>query len=224
MEEIRINNFEELYAVLARYRHDHRWKFRGQGDETWKLIPKVGRAANLLKGERFIFRGWKTAALAHLPLQPPDDWGWLAIGQHHELATRMLDWTHHALTAVFFAVVAKVNAEAALYAYRPIEVLGIGEGDPLSYEGIAFYSASTYVPRIGSQAALFTLHGPPNLPLEEYAESDQLHKIIISRDCREEFLFILSQLGVNWATLFPDIDGLSRHFNWVGDNLHKLEP
>jgi hypothetical protein len=223
MEECRIRNFEEFYEVLRRYRHNHRWKFRGQSHKDWKLIPKVGRTESWRNAERFIFTGWKTAALAHLPIQPADDWGWLAIGQHHDLATRMLDWTHHALTAAFFAVSTDIEADAAVYAYRPENVVGRCEGDPLTHEGIVFYSASTYVPRIGSQAALFTVHGPPNLALEDYAGEDHLHKIVIAKEARKEFLFVLSQLGVNWATLFPDIDGLSRHFNWVGANLKELE-
>ena len=38
---------------------------------------------------------------------------------------------------------------------------------------------------------------------------------LVPREGREAILFELSPYGVNAQVLFPDLVGLSRHFNWV---------
>ena len=44
---------------------------------------------------------------------------------------------------------------------------------------------------------------------------DQLERIIVDASYRDELLFELNQYGVNSHSLFPNLVGLSRHFNWV---------
>jgi hypothetical protein len=44
---------------------------------------------------------------------------------------------------------------------------------------------------------------------------DRMHRVIIDRRYRRELMFELNQYGVNAQTLFPNLVGLSRHFNWI---------
>lgn len=52
---------------------------------------------------------------------------------------------------------------------------------------------------------------------------DRLEKIIINRQYRKQFTIELSHYGVNKLSLFPDLDGLSRHVNWSYLNLKEQD-
>lgn len=44
---------------------------------------------------------------------------------------------------------------------------------------------------------------------------NKLHKIIINKNYRSKLKSELSYYGINSATLFPDLDGISKHINWT---------
>ena len=223
-----IANFAQLHELIKNFTHDHRWRYRGESDASRPLVPKIGRPEFALSKERTTFDAWKRRAVAHVPFRPETDWEWLAIAQHHGLATRLSDWTFHILAAVYFAVenTAKHGVDGVLYVFRPTDEITM-EDDPFAFEGVRLFQPSFCVPRITHQEGLFLIHGEPQLPLDEHlkaqGKSDDLIKIIIDKSYKDELVFELSQLGVNRAQLFPDLDGLSSHLNWVSKNLNRLE-
>ena len=90
--------------------------------------------------------------------------------------------------------------------------------------GVIFVRPRAIAARIVSQGGLFTLHGPPTLSLaDDLKPRDKLHRIVIDPNCAAELLFELSQLGVNRMTLFPDLDGLSAHTNWIQRNAARFK-
>ena len=96
--------------------------YRGVSNKDYELIPKIGRLGlrgdQLKRSERMLIERFKREALPHLDFQPIDDWDWISVAQHHGVPTRLLDWSHSALVAAFFAVEDTRDFDAAVYAYR----------------------------------------------------------------------------------------------------------
>lgn len=109
--EVEIKQWPELVHQLSLF-HNSLWIFRGEGEYTTSnLLPRIGRTGvvheekyNRFQIERTIFRQFQLRAITHLTRTPSNDWEWLAIGQHHGLPTRLLDWTRNPLATAFFAL------------------------------------------------------------------------------------------------------------------------
>ena len=105
------------------------YSFRGQGDATWPLEPRLGRtvrgsgltAKQVLKLESSMRQQFE--AHAHLYLEPSvlaeDDFiAWWSLMQHHEAPTRLLDWTASPQVALYFAVVDEPDKDGAVWFFH----------------------------------------------------------------------------------------------------------
>jgi len=81
--------------------------FRGLDRSDYKLVTTLQRLAKndphwIPRLEKHLLRNFKK--YAHRDVVSKDTvWHWLAIAQHHGLATRLLDWTYSPLVALHFA-------------------------------------------------------------------------------------------------------------------------
>ena len=214
--EQRVRSFHELHEALSRYHNSTVWVFRGQNNPDWKIVPKAGRAPYSYNDDAEMFETWKRRAIEYTTIEPKDDWDWLAIAQHHGLATRLLDWTGNPLVAAYFAACDESAAhDAVVYAYCSSRVIATEELRPLDFRGVAKFRPRGVASRIVRQDGLFTLHGPPELALDQTLEpGEQLEKIIIAASFRQGLIYDLFQYGISLISLFPDLDGLSAHINW----------
>lgn len=191
--------------------------FRGVRDATFALLPKVGRPELNLRGELLeteleLLRLFKQRALPHLRLAPRDDWEWLAIAQHHGLATRLLDWTRNPLVAAYFAVEDDLPSDSAVYVYRNRYYLGTEDWpNPFEYNRVGKFVPAHVTERIIAQAGLFTIHPDPRKPFE----NEHVDKIVIPAEARRSIRHTLYQYGIHRASLFPGLDGLATHLNWL---------
>jgi hypothetical protein len=99
-----ISSVEDLLRVLAPITADGReiW-YRGHRLQTWRLEPSAFRTREHRDGERAMLARFRQEAAAAGLQYAFDEWGWITFAQHHELPTRLLDWSQTPLVALFFA-------------------------------------------------------------------------------------------------------------------------
>lgn len=214
--ELKVSCFEELHAALSRYQSDYRWMFRGHQDVSWKLVPKTGRNNFWLANEVTFFEAWKRRAVEYVSPLPASEWDWLAIAQHHGLPTRLLDWSANPLVACFFAVESAKQEDAIVYAFQPALKISLESGCfGNSKPYVAEFRPNAFVPRISRQGGRFTVHNPSDHDLEADNSHGLLKKIYLDKKYISQLMIDLDQYGINNASIFPDLDGLSRHLQWI---------
>jgi hypothetical protein len=215
METLQATDFASLHEILSQFRKSKRWVFRGHADIQWKLLPRCGRAKYTSVDDWQVFEAWKRRAIEHVRNPLNSDWDWLAVAQHHGLATRLLDWSHNPLNAAFFAVRQPCDSAAAIYAADIKNRIKTHQDHPKEYRKTALFYPSGVVPRIVRQGGVFTIHRSPSSPLAVDEDVRDLVRIEVPRKHCDKLLRELSFYGINASTLFPDLDGLSDFLNWT---------
>ncbi|ABF44812.1 FRG domain-containing protein [Deinococcus geothermalis] len=110
MNEIRVSSWPALHEVLygeswnprlGRFRSP--FVFRGQSRAEAKLTTTLQRLSGETREiERHLLRNFRKYAYRN-GMDRDLPWYWLAVGQHHGLPTRLLDWTTSPLVALHFA-------------------------------------------------------------------------------------------------------------------------
>lgn len=212
--------------------------YRGQASVDWPLKPGLFRIAEIptealdgLRFESILLEKFKRLSTPYLSSFPQNILQWVALAQHHGLPTRLLDWTESALTALFFAVndtnVEQIKIDGVvwrLYAYvflidsyQTIEELD---------EAVRNRPNNLYFPyhissRISAQQGCFSLHPQPDanfVSLQDQVSAGvsslMLEQFVIPAKKKREIQIQLDRAGINYYTLFPDLDGISRKLVW----------
>jgi hypothetical protein len=96
--------------------------FRGQAKASWKLKPSLVRKPSHLGSEQALAKRFKQNAYLLLSDRPRNEWEWLFVMQHHEVPTRLLDWTESPLVGIYFAVNERRRSPGALWSLLPVEL------------------------------------------------------------------------------------------------------
>ena len=207
--------------------------FRGQG-EDWALLPKLGRIKpredDLAQTERRMLADFKRRSIPFLARPLETDWDWLALAQHHGMATRLLDWTENPLAALWFAVrrAGRSDRPGVVYVFHPedrdildAEALRAQPAGPHEGKRTQVYRPNMVTQRLVAQSGWFTVHkyidGEKRfVPLEKHkVYKHALFKLLVPHQHFGDIRFFLDRLGVNQASLFPDLDGLSNYVEWL---------
>jgi hypothetical protein len=234
-----VKTWSDLVKIVASHATDQ-FIFRGVRDASYQLIPAIGRNGarkDLSTGKNLPFdqteeekmlRRFQREAQPYLAVKPAEttsdpyhisrDYDLHAVAQHHGLNTRLLDWSESPLVAAFFAVEKAglkedgKKVEAAIYGVPCPRAIVSNSRWP-DGEPVAAFFPPHLTPRITVQRGLFTIHDKPDQPWQPAA----LRKWLIPSDSCINLKVALSRAGINRASLFPDLDGIAAHINW----LHK---
>ncbi len=234
----KIVSVQDYVALIGELKADSELKgnhtdllFRGQNSDE-PLLPKLARLD--LKGEisnmeRLMLAEFKRGILPLSEFQPANNWDLLALAQHHGLPTRLLDWTYSALVALWFAVAkpAKKDKKNKLLNGVVWVLNAVTEDfrtdteqiDPLSNKITKIFRSNVVSRRISAQSGVFTVHkineNGKMVRFETHAEyKGKLIKVIVPHTSFAAIRKQLHILGVNSASVFPDIDGYCRHLEW----------
>lgn len=205
--------------------------FRGQSTDK-PLLPKLARLSlngDMAQMEKLMLDEFKRGSLPLTEFKPENNWDWLALAQHHGLPTRLLDWSYSALAALWFAVQNPPKKDDKGNLENGVVWILAGlvddfrtnteKTDPLSNKITKIFRSTVVSRRISAQAGLFTVHkineNGKKIRFETNREfKNKLTKVIIPHDKFSTLRRQLHVLGVNNATIFPDIDGFCRHLEW----------
>jgi len=216
-----INEFSDLQKIVEQYKNYV--LFRGHSKRSYSLKPRIARvepkARDFNKFEKRVLELFQQRSIPYLHREPKNDWEWLSLAQHHGLPTRLLDWTTNPLVAAYFAVEQEYNCESAIIVYKNDTRLrpeNLNEKSPFEMNRIVKFYPPHLTQRIITQAGVFTLHPEPQKALENIAsENAKLEMIIIPEKIKKDLKNTLYRFGIHRASLFPDLDGLTNHIEWL---------
>jgi hypothetical protein len=203
------------FHMMLRSHWDGHFLYRGEGSASYKLLPKIGRHRSdrkeaTSKIEKSMLREFERRATPHFQYPPKNEWEWLAVAQHHGMATRLLDWTTNPLVAAFFATCVNKRGDTVLYVLNEDKIPRSDENvTPFLNKDVTVYYPKHISKRIASQAGVFTVHERPYEPFNDSA----IERWLIEDDCKIEMFITIGTYGVDFETVFPDLTGLSLQLN-----------
>lgn len=194
-----------------------RYLFRGLPDQNFELVSSFDRLFPTSRDRQRIFSALLAAFRDECQGQVSqeilaDEFKTMALGQHHGLPTRLLDWSESPYVAAFFALSDALpdHTEEA----RFVAIWALHLDAPLwdRESGVEILRAPSVGVRIRNQAGLFTLSRTPFRTLEEYVESFEYDGVGLTQmyfpvsEARRG-LSELAMMGLTSARLFPDLTG-----------------
>jgi hypothetical protein len=230
----RIASWEDVSQLVEHFSFYRNvpWLFRGVSSIEHDLIPLVGRPgwrkldareqgpkrrrlAYSKKDELAVFAMFRNTAIAFLEQQPASPMEWLAVARHYGVPTRFLDWSEKFLVAVWFAangyLEGREDAEPGVWVVWDMKSVSREDlSHPFSIRAPRIYRPPHIVPRFSAQGSVLSIHGDPTRPLSVRNR----FLIPVQREACFALIKRLDDCGLNFATVYSDIDGLGKYLRW----------
>lgn len=257
VKEIRLDSWREFFRLATElFATGPAYIYRGQANYDWPLLSTLDRLESRYPRRKNLvcevpdyfgrpplteeehLNAFKRAIRGRRGPNPPpltEDDCW-ALGQHHGLATPLLDWTRSPFVALFFAFEEeKYPLSGDKWAepeHRGVYILStstietVAKDDVPAVRVLSPESDADY--RLVSQAGLL-IQMPRKTDLEGYVEKHfpgdhpeaTFTRIKIPNADRDECLVALNKMNINYMILFPDIDGAAKHVNSLWQPGHE---
>ena len=229
-----VSSFREYQDIILNIPDDWFILYRGQNQDK-TLLPKIARydVPHVEQIEREMLEDFQRRSVHLIDYQPGSSWDWLALAQHHGMATRLLDWTENPLIALWFSMSPPTDFTISEYSVvwgfnvpRSDIVNSTEDKDPFRGAGNKVFKPNHITKRISSQFGWFTIHksdsGRRFVPFENNKDyRDRLFKIKVQSTCFAECKRRLHNFGINSASMYPDVDGLAKHVEWIYLEQHR---
>jgi hypothetical protein len=226
-----IQEIKTFVTIIEEYCNNEDTFFRGQSSND-PLVPKIGRIKcreNIATDELRMFNEFTNKSIPYIDRKPDSTLEWLALAQHHGMATRLLDWTLNPLAALWFSVMNPPKKDkngklknGIVWFFYPGSI-SIADSttvpDPFQITKTIIYKPKHLTKRIVSQSGCFTIHALLDdnrfIPLEKHLRfRSKLNKIEIDAKSFSKLRFQLDRFNINHASMFPDLDGLCKNIQW----------
>lgn len=199
--------------------------YRGQPVDK-PLLPKVARGEeelDLTMQETDFLAVFRRRAWPFVDVDGLTDWQLLAIAQHWGAPTRLLDWTENALAALWFSLIGfdtKSADQPVVWVLTPHEADFYDDHEkgstPFDLRRTRLYRPDHVSSRITAQHSVLSAHKywekGHYLALEKQSKyRDRLTKVMVDGSRRNYLLEELDRLGINNATMYPDLMGLCQY-------------
>lgn len=246
-----INSIGE-YQVYINYflqKWGERLWYRGISNSTFKLIPSIYRKkvwAYDFNQAKDIFNNFVHRARGYLMPDSIGKWEWYQIMQHHNLPTRLLDWTEGSLIALYFSCrfpnlrsipsvwildpysLNKISSKKEMIFYtdsltRDTEDSIVDDylNDDVEMPEYPIAIIPPYInKRMSSQKSCFTVHGENKFGFENLYRNNKTFNLVqlrISSTAVNKIKKELVNAGISESTLFPDLEGLAREIRFDFD-------